>query len=140
MVVETLQDLRFAAGGDRGLGLAGQRWRQESLRPQELGFFDERERERDNTLCQFSFLVFIFLIGGVVNQGQLGQVYLSNHVQCRCHFLHLSVYQSSLQIQATIGFIVKLCLRNTAHWGFCLVVNIFLCRDSHNTSIKLFIS
>ena len=33
MVVETLQDLRFAGSGDRGFGLAGQQWRQESLRP-----------------------------------------------------------------------------------------------------------
>ena len=33
MAIETLQDLRFVADGDRGFRLAGQRWRQESLRP-----------------------------------------------------------------------------------------------------------
>ena len=33
MAVKTLQDLRFAGNGDKGFGLASQRWRQESLRP-----------------------------------------------------------------------------------------------------------
>ena len=54
--METVLDLRLADGGDKRVW---DRW--------ELGFFDERESERDYTFSFFRFLVFIFLIGGVVN-------------------------------------------------------------------------
>ena len=92
----------------------GDRWREKKDRVTNGSwvsrFIEKSMRERERERIHICFLVFIFLffsLDGVVNQGQQDKVYLSNHMQCTCHFLYMSIYQSNLQ--ATIGFVTKLC-------------------------------
>ena len=45
--------LRLVGSGDRGFRLTSRQWKQDGLGQVEMGFFDERERERDYTFRHF---------------------------------------------------------------------------------------